>query len=130
MKTFWIIVIVIAICVMSWFAGRISTVNIIDTFSVEYGSPLKYPCGAITDKESLGQFGISNSIVANILGTNDFSQRTWIFSTLPIYQIRRMQGNDLLFLVPSNSPSDGKLYFAAVKGVFPMTVKMTEPKSR
>lgn len=119
-----IILIVAAVGGVYWFTGRVSTLSVEEAFSVEYSGSLAHTCGALTDKESLGRLGITNKVVASALETNDFSKRIWIFSNLPIGQIRHMQGSRMIFLVPTNSIPDGKLYFAAVRSVPAASVKM------
>jgi hypothetical protein len=108
-----------------WFTARTPTLVIMDSFTVEHTGPLKHPCGALTDEESLGQFGITNSVATAIFRTNDFSRRIWLFSSLPIARVTRF--NEMIFLVPSNAPSNDKLYFAAVRKVPAVSVKMASP---
>jgi len=78
--------------------------------------------------------GISNSVVAKIVETNDFSKRTWVFSNLPISRLTHERESGMIFLVPSNDTPDGKLYFAAVRRVTGASVKMASavehPRSR
>ena len=106
------------------FTNRTETLQIESSFSVEYASDLKFPCGALTRPESVATFGITNQTVSTVLGTNDFSQRIWVFSSLPIKQLKRWRGSEMIFLVPSKAAADQKLYFAAIRSVSCSSVKI------
>lgn len=103
---------------------KATPLNIEQSFFIENQLPLHADCGALTNFESFKRFGITNELALKIMGTNDFNKITWLFSAVPIKEIRIQSAFDTIYLIPTKSAPDGNLYFTAVRNISPQYVKM------